>query len=119
MVGENVVCELRAHANLRNKTASRGIRGYERKHPGTETSVQILYWLECATRKAKNQCISSYNRKDTHKLMALRNEVTINEHLLLLFFFGRPPIGSLNWKMLQEANAHPELTGLVPAKGGG
>jgi len=25
------MCEIRAHANLRNKTTSRGIRGYERK----------------------------------------------------------------------------------------
>jgi hypothetical protein len=32
-MGENGMCELRYHANLRNKTTSRGIRGYER-NPG-------------------------------------------------------------------------------------
>jgi hypothetical protein len=29
-MGENDMCELRDHANLRNKMTSRGFRGYER-----------------------------------------------------------------------------------------
>ena len=48
--------------------------------------------------------------------MTLRNEVTGSA---LQTWFGGPNYMLATWKMLQEANAHPELTGLVPAKGGG
>ena len=46
IVDKNGMCELIAHANLRNKTTSRGIWGYERRlkaHPGPKYRQQILY----------------------------------------------------------------------------
>lgn len=46
-MGENGMCELRDHANLRNKTTSRGIWGYERNARGQPQSRNsgIRYYI--------------------------------------------------------------------------
>lgn len=55
IISENVMCELRARANLRNKTTSRGIWGYERvhKHPKAEISVIDTILARMYNKKGK------------------------------------------------------------------
>lgn len=63
------MCGLRDHANLRNKTVSRGFWGHESNafgNPGAETSAQVLYWLECATRKARENNVPHRIVRRTH-----------------------------------------------------